>query len=181
MKDIFLFFKDKIQCNVKRFFKNCHVERVVYIDVLVTCTYLVRIYITWASFVGLLCAVCLSSLCIAHEKTCLESLFIPPSLSLSFPLSSSFTLSCRFLSTIFVLGVLNHHLPPSSSHRHIVARFVPQLLYKLLMTAKPNRETERTCSTSRNYQRKLTLDLNVQYSTSQPSLQKNIQAVFLQR
>lgn len=100
----------------------------------------------WASFVGSLYAVCLSSLCIAHEKTCLEFLFTPPSLSLPLSLfysqaSVSLTLSCRF-SSAFVLGLPSHHLPPLFPH--IVARFVLQLLYKLLMTAKPNQENEHT-------------------------------------
>lgn len=114
----------------------------------------------WASFVGSLYAVCLSSLCIAHEKTCLEFLFISLSLSLSptLELLSLLLYHVGFTLPSF-LGLPSHHLPPPL----LVARFVLRLLYKLLMTAKPNRENERACSASRNYLRKSTLD-DVRYT-----------------
>jgi len=109
-----------------------------------------------------------------------SSLSLSLSLSLFLPLSYSqasvsFTLSCRFSST-FIRGcqATIYYSP------HIVARLIPWLLYKLLMTAKPNRKNERTCPALRNYLAKSTLDLNVRYH--QPSnrhYEKNMQSVII--
>lgn len=112
------------------------------------------IRITWASFVGPLCAVCLSSLCIAHEKTCLESL------SISFPPTVSVSLLQLPFDEVGCWSLHPHTRPPRFCSR--LCTSVALLLYKLLMTAKPNRQNERASIPSFARSRKLSKKINVE-------------------
>lgn len=149
-----------MRCSVIKLLGNtCHVERVIYIDVLVTCIYL-PMYMYNPS---LICRPFMRRLPFLIMHCTWENLLgislHPLSLSIAVSLSCSQVSFChtRLLSATFILKkVLRGGRRVPSYHLLLLPLtsqlcLVPRLLYKLLMTAKPNRENERACPSLRNY------------------------------